>query len=159
MCYGAHLLRCRLWFPIPEITVQALECFQLSIRKLSPGSLQHLIGIMVLSFEQGMTLSANYLEAFLFLQDTGLPLTYCFKPRPHMLIILFLHIPRTGSSFEIFFVVLHSIGAISPRDELAQRSSIIDPSSASLRKWYQSNFFALLHLMFDQPLAGIEYAR
>lgn len=108
MCYGAHLLRCRLWFPIPEITVQALECFQLSIRKLSPGSLQHLIGIMVLSFEQGMTLSANYLEAFLFLQDTGLPLTYCFKPRPHMVMIKGLIFNFHDWQHYYFFVCIDS---------------------------------------------------
>ena len=64
-CYEAHMLRYHLWFPIPEIIVQVLNRFGLSISQLTHTGVQHLVGILVLSYERGMTLKADYLEALL----------------------------------------------------------------------------------------------
>uniref|UniRef100_A0A0D3D442 Uncharacterized protein n=1 Tax=Brassica oleracea var. oleracea TaxID=109376 RepID=A0A0D3D442_BRAOL len=62
-CYEAYLMQCHLWFPIPELIVQLLNRFNLSISQVNPCGLQHLVGILVLSYELGITLDADLLEA------------------------------------------------------------------------------------------------
>ncbi|KAF3536760.1 hypothetical protein F2Q69_00021858 [Brassica cretica] len=83
-CYETHLLRCRLWFPIPEIMVQTLDRFGMSISQICLSALQHLIGIPVLSYERGMTLDVNYFEVLLMLKKNGGLLKYSLTPRPLM---------------------------------------------------------------------------
>ena len=56
-------MQCHLWFPIPEIIVQLLNRFNLSTSQVNPCGLQHLVGILVLSYELGITLNADHLEA------------------------------------------------------------------------------------------------
>ncbi|KAF8107857.1 hypothetical protein N665_0116s0062 [Sinapis alba] len=87
-CYDAHLLRCRLWYPIPEIIVQVLDQFGLSINQFTPTDLQHLVGILILSYERGMTLfDADYLEALLMPVASKKSGIYRLKPRHDMSII------------------------------------------------------------------------
>ncbi|KAF8091060.1 hypothetical protein N665_0454s0001 [Sinapis alba] len=86
-CYKAHLLHCRLWLPIPEVIVQTLDHFGLSISQISLYGLQHLIGILVLSYKQSMTLDTDYFEALLAPKGGKKSLVYCLKPLPSMSII------------------------------------------------------------------------
>uniref|UniRef100_A0A0D3DKG2 Uncharacterized protein n=1 Tax=Brassica oleracea var. oleracea TaxID=109376 RepID=A0A0D3DKG2_BRAOL len=63
-CYEAYLMQCHIWFPIPELIVQLLNRINLSISQVNPCGLQHLVGILVLSYEMGITLDADHLEAW-----------------------------------------------------------------------------------------------
>ena len=63
-CYEAYLMQCHLRFPIPELNVHLLNPFNLSISQVNPCGLQHLVGILVLSYELGITLDSDHLEAW-----------------------------------------------------------------------------------------------
>ncbi|KAF2614506.1 hypothetical protein F2Q70_00011594 [Brassica cretica] len=79
-CYEAYLFRCRLWFPIPVIIIQNLNRFELSISQVALAGLQHLIGILVLSYERGMKLDIDCFEALLRPKLLPGSLMYCLVP-------------------------------------------------------------------------------
>ncbi|KAF3605047.1 hypothetical protein DY000_02047427 [Brassica cretica] len=85
-CYEAFLMQCHLWFPIPELIVQLLNRFNLSISQVNPCGLQHLVGILVLSYELGITLDADHLEA-LVEPRWSTSLIVKVRPRTNMAII------------------------------------------------------------------------
>ncbi|KAJ4889300.1 hypothetical protein Rs2_29048 [Raphanus sativus] len=86
-CYEAVLSRCRIWFPIPEIIVRVLDRFQVSFNQLSPTSFEIFIGLVILSYEHGLSLAANNFEALLRLQYNKESTSWRLTPRPIMLVV------------------------------------------------------------------------
>ncbi|KAL0722981.1 hypothetical protein Bca4012_037580 [Brassica carinata] len=62
-CFEVYLMQCRLWFPIPEVAVRLLSFYGLSIGQIYPCGLQHILGLLVLSYKLGTPLNVNHLRA------------------------------------------------------------------------------------------------
>ncbi|KAF2616171.1 hypothetical protein F2Q70_00011887 [Brassica cretica] len=103
-CYEAFLTRCRMWFPIHEAIVRALDRFELSICQLNVAALQNFLGVLIMSYELGMDLSPDDFEGLWSTRKTSIDCSYRMAPKRHMSIIQG-HTSNAKGWFERFFYV------------------------------------------------------
>ncbi|KAF2577877.1 hypothetical protein F2Q68_00004407 [Brassica cretica] len=103
-CYEAFLTRCRMWFPIPEAIVCALDHFVLSTSQLNVAALQNFLGVLIQSYELRMDLSPDDFEGL-----WGI-----------------LQMPRDGSSvFSMFELMAHPSRITVPPCSVANGTFIV----------------------------------
>uniref|UniRef100_A0A0D2ZRP5 Uncharacterized protein n=1 Tax=Brassica oleracea var. oleracea TaxID=109376 RepID=A0A0D2ZRP5_BRAOL len=103
-CDETFLTGCRMWFPILEAIVRALDRFELSISQLNVAALQNFLGLLILSYELGMDLSPDDLEGLWSTRKASIDYSYRMAPKGHMSIIQG-HTSNAKGWFEHFFYV------------------------------------------------------
>uniref|UniRef100_A0A0D3BHJ1 Uncharacterized protein n=1 Tax=Brassica oleracea var. oleracea TaxID=109376 RepID=A0A0D3BHJ1_BRAOL len=88
----------------PEGYFTCYESFLVSISQLNPISFQHLIGVVILSYEHGLSLTTDHFEAIFRLKLVSKPHLYRLVPRKYMSVIKGL-ISNSNLWTKVFFFV------------------------------------------------------
>ena len=159
-CFEVYLMQCHLWFPLPKVIVRLFIRFGLAIGHIKPCGLQHILEILVLSYERGMPLDVDHLEALLM--PKGSSDTVQLGPRPNRAIITgFVSNYRIWKKF-FFFVLIDNASVVENYIHILStrwgRKGTFDCLYASLGFDDIQSYVSVSHFVVTNPFPQLRMA-